>query len=80
MSLAIGNCTYNVECVELQPVREITGFAFGRKEPLSLVEENFRGRIHHGLVLDHCTHRERAIHGPLQIRMFFLVVYREQGI
>jgi hypothetical protein len=69
MTLAICHLPYNIKCVELQPSREITRRSFLSVKFLRLREEEHRGAVYEGFILNQRTHRESAVYAASEIRV-----------
>lgn len=61
MAFAICHLSYNIKCVELQPSREITRRSFLSVKFLRLGEEEDRGAVNEGFILNQRAHREGTV-------------------
>jgi hypothetical protein len=69
MTLAICHLPYNIKRIELQPSREITRLSFLGVYFLRLGEEEDRGAVNKGFILNQRAHRESTVHAASEIRV-----------
>lgn len=70
---AISDFSNDIECVELQPFREITDGILRRKQDVGLVEEFLGCAVHIRFILYQGAHRKSMVHGFPQVCMVLLI-------
>lgn len=79
MPFAISNFANDVECVELQPIHEVTVGIFGQIYGVGLVEELFSCVVDIRFILYQRAHRKSMVHRFPQICVVLLISRGEQG-
>lgn len=78
VTLAVGNLANDVECIELQPSREVEALFVSGKELVCLVQKQLRRVINKGLVLDQCAHRKGRVDASPELGVESVVDGTEQ--